>query len=156
MYDPIRRSAPPPAPRNNQRGTDIRHVSPARLRVEAARLWEQTAPIEIGGTTVRTFTPAATLIHLAAHAAACLLNGFRLLHLVDVAWAATHFAEHAAATWQLADEWRVAPYLARVLAAAEQLFEVDLAVAAASSAPRAPRAWIELPSWFLLCRLAPP
>ena len=118
------------------------HISPARLRVEAARLWEQTAPIEIGSTTVHTFTPAATLIHLAAHAATCLLNGFRLLHLVDVAWAATRFAEHAAATWQLADEWRVAPYLARVLATAEQLFEVDLAVAAASRAPRAPRAWI--------------
>jgi hypothetical protein len=35
-----------------------------------------------------TFTPAATILHLVAHATTCLLNGFRLLHLVDVAWAA--------------------------------------------------------------------
>ncbi|MEO8605113.1 MAG: nucleotidyltransferase family protein [bacterium] len=115
------------------------HVSPSRLRVDAARLWEQTVAVEIGGTTLRTFTPAATVIHLAAHAATCLLNGFRLLHLVDVGWAATHFADDAAATWQLAERWRIAPYLALVLGTVERLLQVDLALTAAPGAPR--HAW---------------
>ena len=119
------------------------HVSPARLRVDEARLWDQTVAVDIAGTTVRTFAPAAMLIHLAAHATTCLLNGFRLLHLVDVAWAATRFADQAAATWQLAAEWRVAPHLAQVLAMAERLLEIELPLAAGPGAPRPARPWSE-------------
>lgn len=122
------------------------HVSPVRLRVDEARLWEQTVAVDVAGTAVRTFTPAATLIHLAAHATTCLLNGFRLLHLVDVAWAATRFADQAAATWQLAAEWRVAPHLAQVLAMAERLLEIDLPLAAAPGAPRHARPWAKAAS----------
>lgn len=119
------------------------HVAPTRLRVGEARLWEQTVAVELAGRTVRTFTPAATLIHLAAHATTCLLNGFRLLHLVDVAWAATRFADQAAATWQLAEQWRVAPHLAQVLAMAERLLGIELALAAAPGAPPPARAWAD-------------
>ena len=89
------------------------------------------------------YAPAAMLIHLAAHATTCLLNGFRLLHLVDVAWAATRFADQAAATWQLAAEWRVAPHLAQVLAMAERLLEIELPLDAGPGAPRPARPWSE-------------
>lgn len=119
------------------------HVAPTRLRVGEARLWEQTVAVELAGRTVRTFTPAATLIHLAAHATTCLLNGFRLLHLVDVAWAATRFADQAAATWQLAEQWRVAPHLAQILAMAGRLLGIELALAAAPGAPPPARAWAD-------------
>jgi hypothetical protein len=121
------------------------HVAPARLRIGEAQLWEQTVPVRIGGTTVLTFTPAATLIHLAAHATTCLLNGFRLLHLADVAWAATRFADHAAATWRLADQWRVAAHLALVLDTAERMLEIHLPLAdARRAARRRPRPWVEV------------
>jgi hypothetical protein len=118
------------------------HVSPARLRVDERHVWEQTVPITLAGTAARTLTPAATIIHLAAHAATCLLNGFRLLHLVDVAWAATRFADQGAATWALAARWRVAPFLAQVLAIAERLLASELPLAAAPGAPRPSRPWI--------------
>jgi hypothetical protein len=112
------------------------HVTPTRLRVSEAELWAQTTPVQIGDTTLLTFTPAATLIHLAAHATTCLLNGFRLLHLIDVAWAATRFADHAAATWQLAERWRVDAHLALVLDTAARLLETDLPLAASHRATR--------------------
>ncbi len=105
------------------------HASPHRLRVDEEQLWVQTEPIDIGGTRLLTLTPAATILHLVAHATTCLLNGFRLLHLVDVAWASTRFANQATATWRLADEWRVAPHLARVLAMIERLLEINLPLA---------------------------
>lgn len=117
------------------------HVAPARLRVDEAALWAQTVPVAVADTTVRTFTPAATVIHLAAHATTCLLNGFRLLHLVDVGWAATRFADQAEATWQLARAWRVAPDLAQVLAMVERLLEIDLPLATAPGAARPARRW---------------
>ncbi|MEO8605419.1 MAG: nucleotidyltransferase family protein, partial [bacterium] len=119
-------------------------VTPTRLRVGEAQLWEQTVPLRIAGTTVLTFTPAATLIHLAAHATTCLLNGFRLLHLVDVAWAATRFADHAAATWRLADEWRVAAHLALVLDTAQRMLQIDLPLAGARRPSRRPRPWVDV------------
>jgi len=119
------------------------HVVPARLRVDQAALWEQTVAVDLAGTTVRTFTPAATVIHLAAHATTCLLNGFRLLHLVDVGWAATRFADQAEATWRLARQWRVAADLAQVLAMAERLLETELPLAAGRGAVRPARRWAD-------------
>lgn len=107
------------------------HVSPARLRIGEDRYWAETVAVDLGGTAARTLSPAATLIHLAAHATTCLLNGFRLLHLVDVGWAATRFAGDAAATWRLAGQWRVAPHLAQVLAMVERRLDVALPLAAA-------------------------
>ncbi|HSQ00561.1 MAG TPA: nucleotidyltransferase family protein, partial [Candidatus Dormibacteraeota bacterium] len=118
------------------------HVAPARLRVDEAQLWAHTVPVEIGATTVLTLSPAATILHLAAHATTCLLNGFRLLHLVDVGWAATRFSAQAADTWQLAEQWRVAPHLAQVLAMGQRLLEIDLPLAAAG--PRHTRRFAEL------------
>jgi len=117
------------------------HAAPARLRVDEELLWERTEPIDIGGVRLLTFTPAATILHLVAHATTCLLNGFRLLHLVDVAWAATRFSDHAAETWRLAEAWRVAPHLARVLALVERLLEIELPLLAAG--PRRPRPLLE-------------
>lgn len=119
------------------------HVAPARLRVDEAALWQETITCEIAGTTVRTFTPAATVIHLAAHATTCLLNGFRLLHLVDVGWAALRFAGDAEATWRLARAWCVAADLAQVLAMASRLLELALPLAAAPGAARPARAWAD-------------
>ena len=107
------------------------HIAPARLHIAEDAYWKETAPVALGSAAALTLTPPATLIHLAAHATTCLLNGFRLLHLVDVAWAATRFAEHAAATWRLAEQWRVAPHLAQVLAMAARLLEIELPLAAA-------------------------
>jgi hypothetical protein len=120
------------------------HVAPTRLRVSEAELWAQTTPVRIGDTTLLTFTPAATLIHLAAHATTCLLNGFRLLHLTDVAWAATRFADHAAATWQLAERWRVDAHLALVLDTAARLLEVDLPLTGSRRVPRRRLPWVAM------------
>lgn len=106
------------------------HVSPWRLRVGEEAVWAATEPLAIGGTTARTLAPPATLIHLVAHATTSLFNGFRLLHLCDVAWAARRFADQADDVWRLAREWRVADHLARVFRMVERALGVDLPLAA--------------------------
>ena len=116
------------------------HIAPARLRVGEDALWRETTVVRVGATAVRTLTPPATVIHLAAHATTCLFSGFRLMHLADVGWAAGCFAEHGAATWRLAEQWGVRAHLARVFDTLERVLEVRVPFAAAGAAPRR-RAW---------------
>lgn len=109
-------------------------LSPDRLPRDEDRLWQQTVPLTVAGTPVLTLGPAATVLHLAAHATTCLLNGFRLLHLADVGWAAHHFAAHSAAVWALAEQWRLTSHLATVFALVEE--RLGIAVPMADSGPR--------------------
>lgn len=106
------------------------HVSPWRLRVDEEAIWARTERFVIGPTAVLTLTPPATLIHLVAHATTSLFNGFRLLHLCDVAWAAQRVATHDAETWQLARQWGVAAHLAQVCHLVERTFDVNLPLTA--------------------------
>jgi len=112
------------------------HVAPARLHVPEAALWAETEMAPVGDTLVRTFTPAATLIHLAVHATTALLSGFRLMHLCDVAWAARHYAAHADAMWALADQWRVRRHLLVVFGMIERVLHIELPLALPARAPR--------------------
>jgi hypothetical protein len=92
------------------------HVAPAsQWTVSVEQLWAQTLPVVIGDIQLITLNPPATLIHLAVHATTCALAGFRLLHLCDVAWAATRWSEHADGLWALAETWGVAAHLGAVL-----------------------------------------
>lgn len=96
-------------------------VAPAfRLKVGAQQLWEQTVPVVVAGTRITTFNPAATLLHLAVHASTCALAGFRLLHLCDVAWAATRWNDQADGLWALAETWGVTTHLGDVLETVER------------------------------------
>ncbi|MGH7786656.1 MAG: nucleotidyltransferase family protein [Candidatus Binatia bacterium] len=102
------------------------HVAPARLRVSEAALWSETTATRLDQTELLTFTPAATLVHLAAHATTSLFSGFRLMHLCDVGWAAGAFSAHEPALWQLAERWRVRQHMMRVFALVEGVLEIEM------------------------------
>lgn len=104
-------------------------LAPDRLPRDEDRLWQQTVPLTVAGAPLLTLGPAATLLHLAAHATTCLLNGFRLLHLADVGWAAHRFAEHGAAVWALAEQWRLTSHLAMVFALVEERLGIEVPIA---------------------------
>ncbi len=116
-------------------------VSPDRLPRDEAELWAQLRPLALGATTVQTFTPAAALLHLAAHATAHLAAGFRLLHLCDLAWALRAYADALPAAWALADRWRMRRHLARVLALVGDLLDCDVPALPGEATPpeRPPR-----------------
>lgn len=97
-------------------------VNPGRLPREEAALWAHLRPLALDGATVQTFTPAAALLHLAAHATAHLVAGFRLLHLTDVAWAAQRYADALPAARALAAQWGMAAHFARVFELVDDLF----------------------------------
>ncbi len=111
-------------------------LSPTRLPGDEDRLWQQTTPVTVAGTRLLTLTPAATVLHLAAHATTCLLNGFRLLHLADVGWAARHFADQGAAVWALAEQWGVTAHLGLVFALVEQRLGIEVEMAGGASGRR--------------------
>lgn len=113
-------------------------LSPDRLPRDEERLWQQTTPVTVAGSPVLTLGPAATVLHLAAHATTCLLNGFRLLHLADVGWAAQHFAAHDAAVWALAEQWGMTSHLATVFALVEERLGIEIAMARGGPRKRAP------------------
>ncbi|MEO8605856.1 MAG: nucleotidyltransferase family protein, partial [bacterium] len=112
------------------------HVAPARLHVPEAALWAETTATRLGATQLLTFTPAATLIHLAVHATTALYSGFRLMHLCDVGWAARLLAEHEAPMWRLADAWRVRPHVTLVFDTVERALGIELPFANAPHATR--------------------
>jgi len=103
------------------------HVAPvSRMNVTGAQLWEQTVPIVVGGTLIRTFNPAATLIHLAVHASTCTLSAFRLLHLCDVAWASARWRDSADDLWRLAEVWGVKTHVSEVFETVSRVLEVPM------------------------------
>jgi Uncharacterised nucleotidyltransferase len=116
---------PPNAPRL---AVDLHwHIaSRSRVTVSAADLWRETVSVAVNDTHVTTLSPPATLIHLAVHATTCPFAGFRLLHLCDVAWAATRFAEHADDMWDLAEAWGAAAHLRDVFELTERALDVVL------------------------------
>jgi hypothetical protein len=112
------------------------HVAPARLHVAEAALWAETQAARVGDVDVLTFTPAATLIHLAVHATTALLSGFRLMHLCDVGWAARRYAADVDAMWALADRWRVRDHVLLVFETVERVLQIELPFAVPARAPR--------------------
>lgn len=105
------------------------HVARGALQISSAQLWERAAPTTVAHTHLTTLDPSATLIHLAMHATTCLLGNFRLLHLCDVAWAATRFADQETAVWQLARAWRVEAPLTFAFQLVEQTLGIPVPVA---------------------------
>lgn len=92
------------------------HIAPrARVRIGAHDLWRYTTAVVVADMQVMTLTPAATVIHLAVHATTCSFPGFRLLHLCDVAWAATRLGAQCEDLRAVADDWGVGAHLDRVL-----------------------------------------
>lgn len=109
------------------------HIAPYRLRLSEEQVWERTATVMVGDTALLTLDPAATVIHLAAHATTCLLNGFRLLHLSDVGWAAQLLSDDQhTALWRLAREWRIETHLRVVFAAVQDSLGMAIPSAAAN------------------------
>jgi len=103
------------------------HIAPRdRVRISAEDIWQFTAPVRVGDSQLRTLTPSATLIHLAVHATTCSFAGFRLLHLCDVAWAATQFGEQCDDLWAVAEAWGVASHLDRVMDMTARVLGVPL------------------------------
>jgi len=117
-----------PVPKDGRLAVDVHwHVAPAfRLRATAEQLWEHRAAAVIGDLEIQTFDAEATLLHLAVHATTCPLSGFRLLHLCDVAWAATRLQTRSAVLWALAERWGVRAHLALVLAMVERVLAVTV------------------------------
>src|SRR5262245_4262370 len=104
-------------------------IVPYRLRLSEEQLWRQTTTVVVADTPIVTLNSPAMLIHLALHATTCLLNGFRLMHLCDVGWAARRLAGQEEAVWQLAAEWKVQSHLALVFEAAERALGSEQSVA---------------------------
>ena len=98
----------------------------SRVRISADDLWRYTMPVTVAGTQVTTLTPPATLIHLAIHATTCSFAGFRLLHLCDLAWAATRLRAECQDLWAVADEWGASAHLDSVLEMTERALAVAL------------------------------
>jgi hypothetical protein len=100
-----------------------------RLPISERAVWQHTTPVLVGGTRVLTLTPAATVIHLAVHATTCAFAGFRLLHLSDVAWAATRLGDAAEGVRELAETWNIGKHLDDVFEMTERTLGVTLPVA---------------------------
>jgi hypothetical protein len=113
------------------------HIAPYRLRVPEDDVWQQTAPAVVAGTRILALNAPAALIHLALHATTCLLNGFRLLHLCDVGWAARRMAGQEDAVWRLAQQWNVEQHLALVFATVERALGVQTTMARSNGSGRA-------------------
>jgi hypothetical protein len=119
------------APRGSQLApVDLHwHIAPYRLHIGEEKIWAQTTAVDVGGTQVLTLNGPATLIHLALHATTCLLNGFRMLHLCDIAWTAARRPEQQDAVWQLAAAWGLDAHLAVVFAAVERALGIAVPIA---------------------------
>jgi hypothetical protein len=115
------------------------HIAPYTVRASEDEIWQRTVTTVVAGTRVTTLEPSAALIHLALHATTCLLNGFRMLHLCDVGWAARRMVGAEDATWQLATQWGVDRHLAVVLDTLERVFEVQTTLTRADR--RSVRPW---------------
>ena len=83
-------------------------VPRGRLRVREDEVWTRTRMVQVAGIEVDTLDAEATLIHLAVHALEAWFHGFKLLHLLDVAWTVAR-REPYRDLWALADAWG-APY----------------------------------------------
>jgi putative nucleotidyltransferase-like protein len=119
---------PPTAP--SRLAVDLHwHVARrSRMRISADDLWRYTIPVAVAGTQVTTLTPPATLIHLAIHATTCSFAGFRLLHLCDLAWAATRLRTQCRDLWTVAQEWGASAHLDSVLEMTERVLGVALPI----------------------------
>jgi hypothetical protein len=103
------------------------HVAqPSRVKISEHDLWRYTMPVAVAGTQVTTLTPPATLIHLAIHATTCSFAGFRLLHLCDLAWAATRLRAECQDLWAVAEDWGASAQLDSVLEMTERTLGVPL------------------------------
>lgn len=100
----------------------------SRVRISEDDLWRYTVPVLVAGTQVTTLTPPATLIHLAIHASTCSFAGFRLLHLCDLAWAATRLRAQCRDLWAVAEEWGTSAHLDSVLEMTERTLGVTLPI----------------------------
>jgi hypothetical protein len=100
----------------------------SRVRISADDLWGYTMTVAVAGTQVTTLTPPATLIHLAIHATTCPFAGFRLLHLCDLAWAATRLSAECSDLWAVAEDWGASAHLDSVLELTERTLGVLLPV----------------------------
>lgn len=127
FYERFEYELPLVPPASDQRlAVDVHwHVAPpSRLHATAQQLWEQTAAVVVADTAIQTFNPEATLIHLAVHATTCSFAGFRLLHLCDVAWAASAMPPPYDRLWQLARAWGVDAHLDTVLDMTERVLSI--------------------------------
>jgi hypothetical protein len=113
------------------------HIAPYRLRVSEDEVWQQTTTAGIAGLPIVSLNAPAALIHLALHATTCLLNGFRLLHLCDVGWAARRMIGEEDAVWRLATQWQVEQHLALVFATVERALGIQTSFTRSSSGGRA-------------------
>ena len=100
----------------------------SRVRISADDLWQYTAPVLVAGIQVTTLTPPATLIHLAIHASTCAFAGFRLLHLCDLAWAATRLSAQCQDLWTVAEQWGASAHLDSVLEMTERTLGIALPI----------------------------
>lgn len=123
-------------------------LAPDRLPLDEASLWQQVRLVHLDGIDVPTLTPAAALLHLAAHATRHFLANFRLLHLCDLAWAAHRYAAALPATWALAEDWRMRAHLRRVFAMTEDVLEIPMPRLGGAGAAQARRAVVDLDMLF--------
>lgn len=103
------------------------HVLPrGRLRVGAEELWGEARETTAAGHEVLSFSPEATLVHLAAHALSNRPWSFRLLHLCDFAWAAHRLPLDPTRLRALAVAWGAETDLLRAASLAERSLGVKL------------------------------
>ena len=102
-----------------------RLTRPGTSGLQVPAVWDETEPLAVSGVTVRSLKPEALLLHLALHALELGPAGFQMLHLCDVAWAATTLEARVdrRRLWRLAGRSAARNELRQALQLAARLLE---------------------------------